>query len=222
MAIAPSAELDFLTYASERYLTHPPQSNTDEWGVNNSDFSNYCAYAPRHYDYEKIITSRLAGLATRTAIDIAGGVNGRAIQELIDEGLVDQGVVTNMKDRRVDYGLASGVDHIEGNICLADTWQKIIDWQHEKAPEGFSLVMHRPVGALQELPAEFYAGALRFLLQRIQPGGMLFSQIPAVLSFTDNDSKKALCEELFTREDINKIYAPEYFQPRPMALILKE
>ena len=211
-----SGELDFLHGAPE---TIEPGTNAfiDKWGTNDSNFTDYCEYAP--LGTREIIESRLAGLASKAAIDIAGGTNGMAIQQLLRDGLIDTGLVTNYRDLRDDALEEMRMDHVDGDILRKETWLRILEWQRERAPDGFSLVLHRPVGGLQKLEPKIYKGALNLLLSRTRPSGALLTQIPDKLDHTEQGER--LCSELAARTDIEAVYAPKYFQVRPMALILK-
>jgi hypothetical protein len=131
-------------------------------------------------------------------IDIAGGTNGRALQQLLEHGILGKALVTNYTDTRTDETKdVEGLDHRGGDLFDRTTWEEIDGWIDENAPDGLSLVMHRPAGTLQDLPAPFYAGAFRFLLERTRPGGLHFLQIPEPLVIPSPErSLKPVYEEV--------------------------
>jgi hypothetical protein len=153
----------------------------DTWGTHRSSFTRYCERSTGAVMSEKII-SGMARFSTCAAIDIAGGSNGNALQELLSLGVIDKGLVTNYLDRRRDETKAIvNLGHVHGDILSRDTWLNIEEWQSREAPEGFGLVLHSPVAALQSLAPGFYKGAVHWLLDRTRSGGMLFSKIPEAL-----------------------------------------
>ena len=79
-------------------------------------------------------------------------------------------------------------------------------WRQEHAPEGLAAVMHRPYGALQCLPTQFYEGALNTLLDWTMPGGVGLFQIPDILL---DDDLSTICQRLRSRQDVANIFCPQ-------------
>lgn len=192
-----------------------PTTKGDNWKHHGSSFHNYCAYAPA--GAEDRIKAMLGKFSYNVALDIAGGRNAQAIQDLLSKNLIDKGIVTNYLDYSDETKGVPGLFHISGDLIKPETWREIIARRREHAPEGFSLVMFRPIAGLPGLPLSFYRGAADIVLDNIRPGGALLSEIP---DFTPSDHP--LCESLKQRADIAHIYAPKDFQVLPTALILKK
>ncbi|HEX5455961.1 MAG TPA: hypothetical protein VFW77_01205 [Candidatus Saccharimonadales bacterium] len=174
----------------------------DEWHVDDSSLEEYSVLAGLPEDFSTglggMILRSIGNGSGNVGIDIAGGTNGAALQQLLKPGTLEKALVTNYTDARSDETKAVvGLDHIEGDLCDRATWEEIDGWIDENAPGGLSLVMHRPAGTLQDLPAPFYAGAFRFLLERTRPGGLHFLQIPEPLVIPSPErSLKPVYEEI--------------------------
>lgn len=188
-------------------------TETDRWSKNDSGFDDYCSRATEgglyYLDLEAIVRSRLGRFTTNVALDIAGGTNGAALQDLLREGMIDRGILTNYLDRRDEPTKDNPyLEHIEGDILASSTWQRIISQSKRHAPDGLSLIMHRPVGALQDLPPRFYKEAAHLLLDMLRPGGILFSQVPLGLIFDFDEKAKPICDSIALRSDIAAFYRP--------------
>lgn len=189
----------------------------DEWLCNNSPFERYfdgVSFQNHQEGPLQIIESQLEGLEHNVGIDIAGGANGVALRGLIKrQGLLEKGLVTNKFDTR--DGKAQDVpelDHIDGNILLPETWEKILGWQRKNCPEGASLLMHRPVGGLQRLPTSFYMGAVHLGLDMVRPRGLAYIQIPKKLlghRHGRRDNLRKICSSIDARDDVAKVIRPE-------------
>jgi hypothetical protein len=174
----------------------------DEWDVDDSSLEEYSVLAGLPENFE----NGLGGLILRSigrgngnvGIDIAGGTNGKALQELLSLGILDKALVTNYADARSDETKAiEELDHQDGDIYDMETWLGIAKWIEDNAPDGLALVMHRPVGTLQDLPKEFYEGAFDFLFKRTRSGGVHFLQIPEPLVIPSPDrSLKPICDRI--------------------------
>lgn len=177
------------------------------WGVNDSGIRSYGAspYSTRSPFAAKII-AQLEKDPPGAAMDVAGGSNGVALQDLFKVGAIDRGLVTNLQDLRNRRTKRNKkLDHIAGDIILPKTWQKMSDWRQEYASEGLSAILHRPYGALQCLPVQFYEGALSTLLEWMRPGGVGLFQIPDMLP--DSDLGR-ICSDLAGRQDIEEVFCP--------------
>jgi hypothetical protein len=174
----------------------------DEWHVDDSSLEEYSVLAGLPEDFQAglggMILREIGTEPGNVGIDIAGGTNGRALQQLLEHGILERALVTNYTDARTDETkVVEGLYHRDGDLCDRATWEEIDGWIDENAPDGLSLVMHRPAGTLQDLPAPFYAGAFRFLLERTRPGGVHFLQIPEPLVIPSPErSLKPVYEEV--------------------------
>lgn len=193
---------------------------SEGWGFNNSNFDDYCASFGYRTEYglgvqeneglKDIIEKRIGQDPDNIGLDIAGGSDGVAIRDLIAEGIINAGLVTNLFDLRTEETKADDkLHHISGDIVSKETWEKIMEWKRSQAPNGFALIMHRPMGALQAYPAPFYVGAANFLLDMLRPGGVFFTQVPDSLrpnfAHDDNIGLQAVCEAMQARPDIEDI-----------------
>jgi hypothetical protein len=111
-------------------------------------------------------------------LDIAGGSNGRALKDMIDEGFIGRGMYTNLKDDRNKEIPRHDVRLLTGNLLLRKTWEDMIGWQQSMAPDGFSIVLHRPRGSFQYLPPFAYVALTGLVVSMMKPGGIFFTQIP--------------------------------------------
>src|SRR5664279_757815 len=147
---------------NETRLENVPEN--DVWVENNATFANYCEQSGLN-NIEKTIRHQLGRLGSGAALDIAGGSDGTALQDLLGDGTVEKALLTNYYDTRTSRARSIGaLAHVAGDMLEADTWDQIEAWQTANAPEGFSLIMHRPFGALQHLPADIYQTATHELL----------------------------------------------------------
>ena len=187
------------------------------WGVNNSSLCSYGASPlSRKSPFAERLITQLGSRPTGVVLDIAGGNNGIAVQDLIKKGVARLGLVTNLEDLRNRRATKKReLHHIAGDIILQQTWREIDAWRQEHAPEGLAAVMHRPYGALQCLPAQFYEGGLNTLLDWTMPGGVGLFQIPDILL---DDDLSTICQRLRSRQDVANIFCP---QASKTALIYK-
>jgi hypothetical protein len=165
------------------YRSQPPVlSERDSWSFFDSSFKDYCkrAILPEYPEGLKgIIEAQVGFSADNVGIDIGGGLNGVALQDLLELGVLSKALMTDFMDERSERTKqVSKLDHLAGNLLDADTWQAMIDWQEVNAPNGLALIMHRPVGGLQRLTPSVYEGATLCMFDMLQPGGLLFTQIP--------------------------------------------
>lgn len=139
-----------------------------------------------------------------------------ALQQLMAEGFLGKGLVTNYEDTRDEATRAlSDLDHIDGDILMRPTWERIVDWQRQNAPDGFALVLHRPYGALQDLRPGFYRGAIHLLMDMTKPNGMLLLQTPGDVGGLKRAVYLAALERSARdRDDVAELYtSPDYFDP---------
>jgi len=200
-----SAELDFLKgeQRPEEWV-----GSDDDWLSNDSSFNDYVAYSllPKGL-FARILDKHVGENTENVGLDLAGGENGQALQDLLAAGILGRALLTTYKDRRsiaTKYLVELG--HVEGDLIRPTTWQKIINWKHIYAPHGFALIMHRPLGALQDLNPSTYVGAANLLLNMLRPGGVFFSEIPGALY---GSGMTLMCRSLQEREDIADIMVGE-------------
>jgi hypothetical protein len=207
-------------------VSHPVQiaiRNREEgdirWDYNDTPFEYYGVnrtHGEASLYAHKVYEHLLVNPGVKIALDIAGGSNGRAIRDLINLGLVNSGLVTNYEDRRNESTKKiTELGHVAGDLIKQETWKKIQAWKDEFAPEGFSVIMCRPVGGLSYLPGAFYVGGLATLLDWLQPGGVgLFQIYPEA----EHDG----CEMLRNRDDIAEVYRDKERRGQDVALIYKK
>lgn len=156
------------------------------WGVNSSSFEDYATDAqfPDYYPggLEGIIEEALGADSANVGMDIAGGSQARALRDLIDGGVLVKALVTNLEDLRTPETKADRrIDHIAGDLALRETWDTIIQWQAANAPDGLSLIMHKPFAGLQDFAPNVYERAAHTLVDMLRPGGIFFTQVPKSL-----------------------------------------
>ena len=197
-------------------------SVSDEWKINDSSFGDYCE-PMTHYGLQNlhmIVGRRLASHRRAVGIDIAGGSNGAALQDLLYVGLLCKALVTNLRDTHTQD--IANLDHLEGNILSKETWVKMVAWTDKNTEgEGPAIIMHRPAGPLQYLPAETYRGAAHFLLDMLRPGGVLLCQVPLSLVNVPNKAPLArIHQSIEQRPDVESVVSfPNFFYPRPAAIM---
>jgi len=201
--------------------SYAPRVDND-WQIDSSRFSDYCKHScipPEHGDLLTIIESAIGRYATNVGVDLAGGENGEALKDLLELQVISKALLTTYEDRR-DKETESNplIDHIDGNLVSPNTWKRIIAWRKNNTPDGFALVMHRPVGALQDLPPTIYTGIANVILDNIRPGGVFFSQIPFALY---GPNGRRICKSLRQRSDIDSIILGED-KPFTSAVIIKK
>jgi hypothetical protein len=205
MAYPYSGELDFL-----KGEQRPDEwvGSDDDWISNDSNFNDYvtCSLLPDGL-FDRILDQHVGKNTENVGLDLAGGENGQALQDLLTAGFLGRALLTTYKDRRsiaTKYLVELG--HVEGDLIRPDTWQKIINWKHIYAPKGFALIMHRPLGALQDLNPSTYVGAANLLLNMLRPSGVLFTEVPGALY---GSGMSLMCESLQERDDIVDIIMGE-------------
>ncbi|HVA11557.1 MAG TPA: hypothetical protein VNG32_05350 [Candidatus Dormibacteraeota bacterium] len=193
-----------------------PDSRTrwDTWHTNNSSLDDYVGPV-KLIDHPEgvfgVIQHQLEKMEGNAGLDIAGGRSGLAIRRLLRMGLLEKALVTNYRDRRsIVARLHPALSHVKGDIVTPKPWGQIIDWQEAQAPKGLALVMHRPVGGLQEQSPDFYKGATHLLLDMVRPGGVMFTQIPRYLRLSDTEEElHALCQSVSARPDVHQVICAE-------------
>lgn len=189
----------------------PIERPNDWWPTDNSPFIDYDkrAYFPPESQIclSGIVENRLRGRVGNIGIDVAGGVSGHALKNLISLGLLERVVVINLSDRRTPRAQAdTSIEHITGDILAKETWFNIFESRERQCPEGFALVMHRPVGALQDLDPRVYAEGLGLLIDLARSDGVVFCQIPRTLMQDKPRELYRICETLHDREDIRELH----------------
>lgn len=179
------------------------------WGVNDSSFEKYAADAqfPDYYPggLKGIIEEALSVNDTNVGLDIAGGSQARALRDLIESGTLTKGLVTNLEDLRApEIKADTRVDHVAGDLALRKNWENIIRWQTTHAPEGLSLIMHKPFAGLQDLTPNAYEGAAHTLIDMLRPGGVFFTQVPSSLH-AHPQALLATYRRLLKRPDVSEI-----------------
>jgi hypothetical protein len=201
------------------------------WGINDTPFRQYTADAVfPHYPggLEDIIQERIGYSDTNVGLDLAGGSQGRALRDLIKDGILTKGLVTNLEDLRTHNTKSdTRLNHIAGDLAIRQTWEDIIDWQAVHAPDGLSLIMHRPMGGLQHFSQSTYRRAAHTLVDMLRPGGIFFTQVPRYSDpsrhsqpirydqLTRPNIEKTICQELLARPDIEQIISTEPATLRP-------
>jgi hypothetical protein len=180
----------------------------DEWISNDSSFKDYCSYSLLPPGLlEKILKQQLGQQSYNVGVDLAGGENGQALQDLLADGALNKALLTTYIDRRSNHTKEiAEIDHIAGDLVSPKTWRKIIDWKRAQAPDGIALIMHRPLGALQDLKPSTYVGGTYLLLDMLRSGGVLFSEIPGALY---GPAMQTMCKALEARTDINELVLGE-------------
>lgn len=211
MAVDSGAHLTFLDGADGAPAHRDIMSRLGErefWRVNNSgidDYSERARILGAPDTLKVIIAATLGYNEDSVGIDIAAGSDIRALRDLLDLHILRSAVATNFSDSRSRSAFGDlRVSHIDGDITVPDTWLQIGQWQERHTPEGFALAMHRPVGALQELPVHTYRGAAHFLLDRIKPGGLMFTQVPRTI-VEDKREMLDLCRTINRRKDVVEV-----------------
>lgn len=208
-----SAErLSFLSNPVDGFI-HP--NSKDRWDINDSTFEDYFYPVELEGHPEEVLdvlVDQIGLSEDNVGIDIGGGTNGVAIRGLIEYGLLGRGIVTNMKDRR-DEAVKNDptLEHIEGDILNGRTWKKICSMVEESTSEGLALVMHRPVGGMQDFSSSFYNGALHNILDMIRPGGAMFTQVPGALldGLREHRKLQGICQSIKERPDVSEILPSE-------------
>ena len=171
------------------------------WMTNDSTLANYghdfCV--PGLGGLQRILDERLGGQTEAVGLDVAGGINGVALQDMMREGYISRGVVTNYADNRTE--VLPEIHHVAGDLKNGETWLKLFQARHSYAPRGFDVILHRPDRTLQDWPPHFYAWAGSMLTGMLAAGGLFVSQIPTGFS-RDSLERQALCNQLQRRSDL--------------------
>src|SRR6185312_16261507 len=93
-----SAELDFLKgeQRPEEWV-----GSDDDWLSNDSSFNDYVAYSllPKGL-FARILDKHVGENTENVGLDLAGGENGQALQDLLAAGILGRALLTTYKDRR--------------------------------------------------------------------------------------------------------------------------
>lgn len=182
------------------------------WHINDSSFDDYSGKIdfPGLGNLRGILERQIGYDSSNTGLDVAGGSQGIAIQDLLRADFIGKGLVTNFEDLRTKKTKKiDALDHIAGDVANTEVWQSIFDWKEEHSPEGFSVILHRPAGGLQDFGPNAYAPPLHFLLDTLKPGGVLFTQVPVALRLSPRQTWFPIHLSVRSRSDIKDIsYAP--------------
>lgn len=185
-----------------RTETRNRQEGDSRWCVNDTGIDYYGKFATEGIPsvYADLLVEHLKDRPKGVVLDVAGGNNGRAARDLMERGLAHRALVTNLEDlRTIDTLKVAQLGHVSGDIIRQDTWEKMERWKEVFAPGGFSAIMYRPYGALENLPLRFYVGGLRTLLNWLGEGGVGLFQIP-------HFSEPAVCPMVKSRDDIERVF----------------
>jgi hypothetical protein len=180
--------LDFLDGAVEEVFDDETVASKEArgWGTNNSDFEAYCVdlALPNHPEGLQGIVERHVGRHEHNVgLDLAGGSDGVALQDLLNDGILGTAILTNYYDLRTDSAKQEQrLHHVAGDLAERDTWEEILVHQRHYAPDGLALIMHRPVGGLQNFAPDIYREAAHLLLDIARPGGVVLYQVPTSLT----------------------------------------
>jgi hypothetical protein len=196
----PGADLSFLNDARESVISAAAlfMYGDRNWAVNNStmyDYSRRAYIGGSATGLLDIVNERLDTSEDNVGLDLAAGTYAQALHDLLDSGVLNRALATNYSARLPRRARRQDLDYLTGNLTRRDTWQAILGWQGEHAPEGFDLVMHRPVGGLQDLDLDTYKAGARILFDIVKPGGMMFSQVPRH-AMNDEGGLRELCRSV--------------------------
>lgn len=187
------------------------------WMVNNSSLTDYSRRAYIHGHPEGLsglISAQIGQSEENAGLDLAAGTSARALRDLLESGVLGLALATNYEDLMpADTANDSRLSQITGDLTEPQTWHRIRKWKNLYASQGFKLVMHRPVGGLQELSPHTYSGAAHFLLDMVQPGGMMFTQVPRRL-VKEQSPLAELCHSIRSRPDVGEVYVTEGRRPK--------
>lgn len=185
------------------------------WKVNDSSIEDYSRRADILGNPEGLkflIQAQLGDRDDNVGLDIAAGTNAQALRDLLSSGVLRRAIATNFEDGRTkSVRRDRRLTHIAGDITKPQTWKKIIRKKQKIAPEGLALVMHRPMGGLQQLNPDTYRGAAHLLLDSLRPGGLMFSQIPRNLV---GQPRRELCDSIERRSDVAGVIVSPPKPPR--------
>ena len=212
MLQVPEARLAFLDGAFDPDGSPAVDNPKDVWKMDDSGFDDYCERS-RIDGVADLIVSQLGRFGTNAALELAAGANARALQDLLERGVIDKGLATSFADTRSDETKAvEALSHRTGDLLEKEVWREILGWQAAEAPEGLSLILYRPWGALNHIqPTTAYQGAAHLLLDILRPGGVFFAQIPGALkpySWTGTLAER-VCTSIRQRPDVGRVEATE-------------
>lgn len=201
----PRDELTFLDGAVDPDAAYMSRYGDTDWLVNDTPLVSYIEDAALEPDLVQEVAHRISGNNPSVGLEIAAGANGTALQDMLKCGILGRALMINYEDTRNRE--VPDIDQVTGNILTRHVWKQILSWQRGNAPHGFSLVMHRPARALQDLPPSVYAGASGLLLDMLAPGGVLFTQIPSSLACTEQGraSLQGMYRSITARGDIERV-----------------
>jgi hypothetical protein len=215
---SPYSRVDLAFLDSESHPSNRPNFDNeygpDGWPQNNTSFRTYCFDGERlglRNVYETIRTrlTILGRTGMNVALDLAGGRDGIALQDLIRDGLVAQGILTNLIDKRSDDVRDNPnlpIAHIAGDLVERETCESIVNKARELAPNGLALISWQPGRvALSNLSSTFYKGGAHACLDMLRPGGVFLGEIPpALLSGPDLAD---VCASIQQRSDVERVDA---------------
>ena len=102
-----SERLDFLDGAVEENFDDETVASKEArgWGTNNSDFEAYCVdlALPNHPGgLQGIVERQIGHYEHNVGLDLAGGSDGVALQDLLNDGILGTAILTNYYDLRSD------------------------------------------------------------------------------------------------------------------------
>lgn len=209
------------------FMQTPAQPNLESWGKDDSPFSNYVDLV----EFEggsaiNLIEGAVGHSALNTAIDIAGGSNGRAIHDLLNSGAIGSGIFTNYIDNRDGNLSDRRVQFVDGDLLDDTTWRRITAAQKAIAPAGLDLALHRPYGGLQDLSVEQYYDLLTKTMGLLRGGGVLYTQIPqSAYEGLSKGELERLCRLVHASSSVGKVatsVASKTLSDYNFALIYKE
>lgn len=151
------------------------------WEWQNSGIFGYASgFGISVEAFKDTIESTLEGhdLEERVGLDLAGGSQGLAILQLIQQGVIGKGLTVDHQVYKTRDMNEPNAHLVSADLTTEDGWRAIFDWKDVHAPKGFPLILHRPGDALQSFPAESYTGFLELCLDLMASGGVLISQLP--------------------------------------------
>ncbi len=210
--LEPSPDIRFLDGATNGSSEHEQSYLADRgdrtWRVNDSPLADYSRRAHifgRPSGLIDLISERISPSDENVGLDVAAGSSARALRDLLESGVLGLALATNYENlMSTDLSDDSRLDQINGDLTLEWTWHRIRQWKDRHASQGFAIVMHRPIGGLQELSAHTYRGAAHLLLDMVQPEGIMFTQVPRRL-VRDQRALSRVCSGVRARSDVAEV-----------------
>ena len=163
----------------EKYPDYSTPEHKDIWAVDDSSFDSYVSMVYfKEGSALELIEQAIGKSQGNTALDIAGGSNGRAIADMINEGYIGKGAFTNLTDKRDLSKNKDNISFLPGDLTLEENWSSLKELQQTIAPNGFDIALHRPYGGLQDLAPSMYIGGISKILDLLRKRGILYAQIP--------------------------------------------